>query len=449
MPRANVVQFRAQPVNREPTERLSDHSIVGPDGTRFTLGQVANSQNWYAFWPGPKRRQRQSLRCRDFEQAKLVLHQWVMEHFRPKQATPETVMIAQALDPYQKLAQARYEGADKYEAGSAKQHLYTVNRAATLMLEWWGDAFIAVLEDRSEQAKFIRHLADARGLNYAVSTISKTMGVLNAALHNARDELAMVKYFPKIITSEQKIAQITRKTVEAPAFRRLTVPELAAFLDAISSRHFFRYMILAMGTLARPDAVCDIQRSSILWDDGAIRLNPVGRKQTKKRRPTIPLLPTLAGWLKVWDGVDLAAGRTIAHYVHQKGHRVDNPKKAFRTTAERAGLVTAADIDPDSKEIRPERAITPYTIRRTMASLLRQHGIVLDDIAGLMGHEVNQREITEIYASLTPEQMERVAAGLEAIFTKVGACTKAAPIRADVVAPKSVPTHRRHRVYGQ
>lgn len=438
MPRANVVQFRAQSVNHEPTERLSDHSIVGPDGTRFTLGQVANSQNWYAFWPGPKRRQRQSLRCRDFEQAKHALHQWVMEYFRPKQATPETVMIAQVLDAYHKAVDAR--------PASTSSHPATTKRTVILMLEWWGDAKVALLEDRSEQVRFIQYLASDQGPNYAVATICKAMGVLSAALHLARDELGMLKHFPRVITGKTAIAKITRKSAAKPSLRWLSIPELAAFMDAITARHVWRYCILALSTAARPDAICDLERSSVLWDDGVIRLNPPGREQTKKVRPTIPLVPTLAGWLKVWGREDRPGSR---FYVHQKGHRVENPKKAFRLVAERAGLITPADYLPSGK-IRPDRAITPYTLRRTVATYLRGNDIASDDIGGLMGHRVTSEPCsTEAYLYMTPEEQARVSKALEVMFDKLAAATKAAPIRASDVAPKSVPTHRRHRVYGQ
>ena len=52
-------------------------------------------------------------------------------------------------------------------------------------------------------------------------------------------------------------------------------------------------MSWALGTAARPHAALDLQSGRIDVDRGLVELNPIGRMQTKKHRPTVKLPPAL------------------------------------------------------------------------------------------------------------------------------------------------------------
>jgi len=125
---------------------------------------------------------------------------------------------------------------------------------------------------------------------------------------------------------------------------------------------------------------------------------------------------TLDDWLQIWkDGKP--------HLVHYKGRPIANPKKAFYETAVSAGLVS-----PD-EPYRIDRAVTPYTLRRTMARLLRAHGVSLADIGAMLGHAVPGFTTTELYADADPNFLKPVVEGIEAILDQISTHTKTAPMR--------------------
>lgn len=66
------------------------------------------------------------------------------------------------------------------------------------------------------------------------------------------------------------------------------------------------FLRLSVATWARPDAIMDASTASQRgqWKQQAkvFNLNPVGRKQTKKRRPTLPVPDCIAEWLNTIQG---------------------------------------------------------------------------------------------------------------------------------------------------
>jgi len=66
---------------------------------------------------------------------------------------------------------------------------------------------------------------------------------------------------------------------------------------AATRQNLLRYLRMAVATWARPDAIYDVKPDQ--WHSAArvLSLNPKGRRQTKKYRPTIPVPHQLAPWL--------------------------------------------------------------------------------------------------------------------------------------------------------
>ena len=155
--------------------------------------------------------------------------------------------------------------------------------------------------------------------------------------------------------------------------------------------------------------------------------------QNKKFRPIVPVTDTLDGWLRAWSDDN-------PHVVHYKGKAIDNPKKGFHDTAVAAGLVNQREGN------NMARAVTPYTLRRSMARLLRAEGVPMADIAAMMGHAVKGFETTEIYADADPNFLATVKTGIEAIMDRIATYTKIAPVRAaDLVCTHTAPTSQKQR----
>ena len=100
-----------------------------------------------------------------------------------------------------------------------------------------------------------------------------------------------------------------------------------------------------------------------------------------------------------------------------------NPKKAFRATALAAGRMDAGE------KSTPDRAVTPYTLHRTMARLLRAQGVPMADIGAMLDHGIVGMEATEIFADADPMYVKPVVDGLERIVDLIAAHTKRAPLR--------------------
>jgi hypothetical protein len=72
--------------------------------------------------------------------------------------------------------------------------------------------------------------------------------------------------------------------------RELSLPQAPRFY---SWEHWRRFMVLAVGTASRVTALLELKWEQIDLRIGRIRLNPEGRRQTKKRRVTVPSLQRL------------------------------------------------------------------------------------------------------------------------------------------------------------
>lgn len=64
--------------------------------------------------------------------------------------------------------------------------------------------------------------------------------------------------------------------------------------------HWRRFLVLAVGTASREAAIRELKWDQVDLRIGRIKLNPEGRRQTKKRRATVPIAPTLAAELASW-----------------------------------------------------------------------------------------------------------------------------------------------------
>jgi integrase len=140
-----------------------------------------------------------------------------------------------------------------------------------------------------------------------------------------------------------------------------------------SRQHIARFILLALYTGTRAGAVCGAALQPTIgrgWIDvarGVFYRRPEGERETKKRKPPIPLPMELHGHLRRWK----RRGQRFA--VEWLGKPVSSIKKAFRAVAEDAGL------GPD---------VTPHVLRHTAATWLMQAGTNPWEVAGFLGMTV-------------------------------------------------------------
>jgi len=117
-------------------------------------------------------------------------------------------------------------------------------------------------------------------------------------------------------------------------------------------------------------------------ESSRIDFNAAGRRQTKKRCPTIPIPPRLLPFLKA------ARKRTRQYVLEYNGKRVGNPRKAFADACARAGL----------------EEVTPHTMRHTAATWQAHSRTPSREAAGFLG--MSEKTYDRIYAKRHPDYMK-------------------------------------------
>lgn len=247
--------------------------------------------------------------------------------------------------------------------------------------------------------------------------IATYMQYLNAAINAAAKPQIIERDGIETVTSilstpiyiETSIKEIAAFLSAPLSKKKRTVPtyaELAAFLDALSAEHVFRYSITALNTWARPEAIMDMDFfEQIDLNTGLVDLNPPGRVQTKKRRPLIPLTDNLRGWHLAWG-----APRPFLY----QGVPVQSVKKSFGTASKRAG----------------GPAITPYSLRHFMATMCRRvvlpsgRRVSKEQRSTWMGHVVNEGSTTtDWYEAFDPDFLEDARAATDQILRELDTLT--------------------------
>ncbi len=151
--------------------------------------------------------------------------------------------------------------------------------------------------------------------------------------------------------------------------------------------------MLALHTLQRPIAIFSLRVEQVDLEWNRIDFLPPGSMQSNKRRPVVPITPSLRPMLE--QAMDESEGGYILEY---QGHPVSTVKKSFRGACKRAGLDD----------------VTPYTLRHTGATLMAASGVPLRQIAGMLGH--TESRTTEIYAKHHPDYLMDAARTIERLF---------------------------------
>lgn len=221
-----------------------------------------------------------------------------------------------------------------------------------------------------------------RGQAGSNATINRELALLKSALRLAwrRGQLGSVPY---VITLPNPPARD----------RFVTAEEAQRLLAACDQPYVYRFVLLALHTLARPKAIFNLRVEQVDLVNNRINLLPAGALQSNKRRPILPITPTLRAEL-----VRAVAESRSGYIVEKDGLPLKSMRKAFARAANRAGLSGA----------------TPYILRHTGATLLSAAGVPMQQIASMLGHTTQRT--TEIYAKRRPEFLSEAAGTLETLF---------------------------------
>lgn len=347
---------------------------------RFFLKQRGKLGTFYICHYEPARRQTVciSARTADREEARRALLEHALRAERPARATD--AQLAAVLQTYF----VNYARA----LPSVHAHLAAQRDA----LEIWGDADVSAL-DRRKQLELVEQLR-ARGLSDW--TIQSRLNRLWAAMNWYRRDNA------ELVVPEQ-ITAADWKPVLRDRELTFSVEELAALFNAAaapraegqhSREHWWRFLVLAVGTASREAALRELTWSQVDLRLGRIRLNPEGRRQTKKRRPTVPIAPTVAAELASWEHT---GDQVITYYGRGLATR-----EFFDLLAEEAGVTGG-----------------PNVIRHTVRTWLAEYGVPDSEADVFMGHKSEGSATSKRYIHRRPEFLRGVVDGVEALFDEL------------------------------
>lgn len=367
------------------------------------IGRESGKPFLYRFWhdAGTGHSRRASLGTENLEAAKAALAEIVVKG-APKDS-----------DSYLSVILETYYQARTDHLPSA----YQARRAGTLALECWGDLIRAGGIDEERQKKFVR---DGLKAKQAISYISRNLGVIAAAIEHAGlnirityGETAILNRWPEFEKSPALKPKAKRKIYEP------TDEEMARLLRANISPAFRRWVLNSMATAGRPEAVLQLTPDSRVRDLGLIDLNPEGRRQNKKYRAAVRVIPSQKMWLDQWEAEDAAARK-----------KKRNLAPEYVRYASVDSIDTVLQRYRDKEEINIPR-LSAYSIRHRATSVMRADKVPGEQISYQLGHrrprEKGESRTTRNYGSFEADYLKDASAALERWVSKILKLAKAKP----------------------
>lgn len=318
---------------------------------------------WYirSYDPATRSCVRRSTGCRDRADAERVLARQILGAAPARPAQADHIAVADCLTRYLEAAAGN---------ASAEQALIAVGK---YLLPAFGAMTVAELRPPI----FDAFIAARRDGGLSDSYISRLLAVLRAAVRKAHRDgrLETVPHIPAL-------------TSAPPRERWLSRDEAARLITACTTPHLRRYVVLAIGTAARPSALLALDWGQVDIAGARLFLRPPGARQTHKRKPVVALSPAVIAELSATPVPD-RCGPVIAYH----GRAVASVKKALARAAASAGI----------------EGVTPYVLRHTALSWMAQAGVPLAEIAQAAGH-TSSRMIERHYLHWTPEHTARAIA---------------------------------------
>lgn len=257
----------------------------------------------------------------------------------------------------------------------------------------WPDNPLVSTLDLDEQTRFVDV---CRELGRADSTIRTRLTNVWTMIHWAKRKNLLVGYPPKITTEEWQPSRAARR-----AKKRYKLEDLAGMLNYAAETNdevAWRGLNIQLPTGCRTNTAAYmiwLQRDT---EEKRLYLNPPARRETKKRRPALPLPPTLDAEMHRWE---MSSNRHSFYMVTQAGVRGDYAEAFARvSTASGAGG-------------------TPMDIRRFLRTWLYEHPDVKEKQANLwIGHADLETSDTSrrFYIMSATDYLDSCVIAVEALY---------------------------------
>jgi integrase len=176
----------------------------------------------------------------------------------------------------------------------------------------------------------------------------------------------------------------------APRDRHLTKTEFDKLLAGCEQPHVRLFVVLALSTAGRKQAILDLTWTRVDFERNQIRLGVVG-ESGRKGRATVAMTDRARAELE-----EAQRAAVTPYVIEYGGKKVGNIKKGFGAAVKRAGLVD----------------VVPHDLRHTAAVWMAESGTSMAEIAQVLGHS-DERITFRIYARYSPDHLRRAMTALE------------------------------------
>ena len=336
---------------------------------------------FYAIWSENRRSKRKSMGTSDRAAAEARFARWLLFGGHKGQVAEETKAGLTVAEFWKVYAEKHVDKnlAAPQSVSNCWKNLSVHFGSLTL------DAIDeAVVEDYEE-----KRLEGAIGRPSGASTVRKELAALIACLNwHAAPERGR-----KALLTKKDVPTIRLPDEADPRDRWLTLTEVKAVLSAAAGEGRMsrgeRFLWLALETAARKQAILDLTWDRVDFETRMIHYAVPGRKQTKKRRPSVPISDALLPTLKRMQA------ERISNVVLDHGGEI---WATIQSIVVKAGLAPKLPR-PTGTRIK-STGISPHTFRHTAATHMARRGVPLYTIAGVLGNTLAMVE--RVYAKHQP-----------------------------------------------
>jgi integrase len=326
--------------------------------------------SWYVFYAENGRSQRTSLRTKDKEIAERRFAGW-LEQRELEMSVQEDPTIDFVLDVwFDQWVRDRFLSANRYP--SIIKHLKA----------HFGHMRVSRVQ-REHSVSYAKKRRKVASESTICTELNKLRAALNFMLYRIepnerRLDHKIIPYIEIPPTGPPRDRVITREELQLLWDYCLQDKNRQTLENSNRISREARFLILAMETAQRKGAIKELTWSQVDFDRRLIMFNPVGRNQTTKRRPPIPMSRKLEQQLLIMHE------QKINNYV----------------------LDVKTDIHYGVKRILEDLGIenaSPHTFRHTWATHAAEDGVPMHTIAAFLGD--TERTVRKNYLHLSPDYL--------------------------------------------
>lgn len=330
--------------------------------------------------------QRTGCGAGDRETAEGKLAEYITKKYAPERTRPRdsaSIPVADALTIYLQDVAPRHARPDE-----------TAQRVEKL-IEFFGDKTLSNIN-----GALCRAYVEARG---SLAASRRELEDLRSAINHHRREGICNEIIS--IALPDRPPRRERWLTRSEAARLLWAAWRARQMDANAAgeptkravgKHIARFVLVGLYSGTRSSAICGASldrltgRGFIDLDAGVFYRRAEGERETKKRKPAVPLHPRLLAHLRRWGRLGLCQNAVV----EWGGKPVARVSKGFARAARAAGL----------------EGVSPHVLRHTAVTWSMQNGAPLWEAAAYFGMTVEMLE--KVYGHHHPDHLKGAVAAI-------------------------------------